>query len=154
MRWFYIVEIIPTVVLTMAWCFLFFLILFPRLAIFLNFLQRLRCRVVNWFVYAGLGMSGATMPQITQHFPHRGGHACSSTMGRWCDSGVVWEAVLVAGKALVQWESAKGLERLTESRMTNGGAADPGARAALAYIPVAILMCAIISYIDLITVDQ
>lgn len=67
---------------------------------------------------------------------------------------MVWEAVLLGRKALVQWESAKGLERLTDSRMTNDGAADPGARAALAYIPVAILMCAIISYIDLITVDQ
>lgn len=127
---------------------------FSTTCYFLNFLQSLRCRVVNCFVYARLGMSGATMPQITQHFPHRGGHACSSTMGRWCDSGVVWEAVLLGRKALVQWESAKGLERLTDSRMTNDGAADPGARAALAYIPVAILMCAIISYIDLITVDQ
>lgn len=55
--------------------------------------------------------------------------------------------------ALNQWGAADKFDHKTDSTVTNSGAAGTGARTTLAYIPVAILMCAIISYIDPITVE-
>lgn len=65
-------------------------------------------------------------------------------------TGGVWEAV----------PSRRGVcpmgtrENPTDSHVANEGAVLPGARAALAYIEAPSLILAIVSYIDLLTVDQ
>lgn len=113
---------------------------------------------VNTFVYVVISLLFVfffLVPQITQHFSSqwekrpRFQHDGRMMGFGWGLEGGPWRE---RGAPPIESRGAPGDVGLTRPA-TNDGAADAGAAVTLAYKPASILMFAIISYIDLITVE-